>query len=78
MSEEQKFQVRGEEKIIEVDPVCKKYFVKLKEANLGDLESDFNRIKSFLKNKYNLKVNSIDYRSLIEMPSIIRSNLWEK
>lgn len=77
LSEEQKLQVRGEEKIIEVDPVCKKYFVKLKEANLGDLESDFNRIKSFLKNKYNLKVNSIDYRSLVEMPSIIRNNLWE-
>ena len=77
LSEEQKFQVRGEEKIIEVDPVCKKYFVKLKEANLRDLESDFNRIKSFLKNKYNLKVNSIDYRSLVEMPSIIRNNLWE-
>lgn len=77
LSEEQKFQVRGEEKIIEVDPVCKKYFVKLKEANLGDLESDFNRIKSFLKNKYNLKVNSIDYRSLIEMSYIIRSNLGE-
>ena len=77
LSEEQKFQVRGKEKIIEVDPVCKKYFVKLKEANLGDLESDFNRIKSFLKNKYNLKVNSIDYRSLVEMSYIIRSNSWE-
>ncbi|GAH90019.1 unnamed protein product, partial [marine sediment metagenome] len=77
LSEEQKLQVRGEEKIIEVDPVCKKYFVKLKEANLEDLESDFNRIKSFLKNKYNLKVNSIDYRSLVEMPSIIRNNSWE-
>jgi len=77
LSEEQKFQVRGKEKIIEVDPVCKKYFVKLKEANLGDLESDFNRIKSFLKNKYNLKVNSIDYRSLVEMSYIIRSNLGE-
>ncbi|MBM3702845.1 MAG: DUF4445 domain-containing protein [Actinobacteria bacterium] len=77
LSEEQKLQVTGEEKIIEVDPVCKKYFVKLKEANLGDLESDFNRIKSFLKKKYNLKVNSIDYRSLIEMPSIIRNNSWE-
>ncbi|TET13952.1 MAG: DUF4445 domain-containing protein [Actinobacteria bacterium] len=77
LSEEQKLQVRGEEKIIEVDPVCKKYFVKLKEANLEDLESDFNRIKSFLKNKCNLKVNSIDYRSLVEMPYIIRSNLGE-
>jgi len=77
LSEEQKLQVTGEEKIIEVDPVCKKYFVKLKEANLGDLESDFNRIKSFLKKKYNLKVNSIDYRALIEIPSIIRNNSWE-
>ncbi len=77
LSEEQKLQVKGEEKIIEVDPVCNKYFVKLKEADLGDLESDFSRIKSFLKNKYNLKVNSIDYRSLVEMPSIIRNNSWE-
>jgi len=77
LSEEQKLQVTGEEKIIEVDPVCKKYFVKFKEANPGNLEADFNRIKGFLNNKYNLKVNSIDYRALIEMPSVIRSNLGE-
>src|SRR3972149_8351214 len=30
LSEEQKLQTTGEEKIIKVDPVCKKYFIKLK------------------------------------------------
>ncbi len=77
LSEEQKLQITGEEKIIEVDPVCRKYFIKLKEASLGDLQPDFNRIKSVLKDEYNLKVNSIDHRVLVEMPSVIRENSWE-
>jgi uncharacterized 2Fe-2S/4Fe-4S cluster protein (DUF4445 family) len=77
LSEEQKLQITGEEKIAEVEPVCRKYFIKLKEANLGDLQPDFNRIKSVLRDKYKLEVNSIDYRVLVEMPSIIRDNLWE-
>ena len=77
LSEEQKLQIAGEEKVIEVDPPCRKYFIKLKEANLRDLQPDFNRIKSVLRDKYNLEVNSIDYRTLVEMPSVIRDNLWE-
>ena len=77
LSEEQKLQTTGEEKIIKVDPVCKKYFIKLKEADLGDLQPDFNRIKSVLKDKYDVEVNSIDHKVLTEMPSVIRNNLWE-
>ena len=77
LSEEQKLRTAGEEKIIKVDPVCKKYFIKLKEADLGDLQPDFNRIKSVLKDKYDVEVNSIDHKVLTEMPSVIRNNLWE-
>ncbi|HEY4695395.1 MAG TPA: ASKHA domain-containing protein [Candidatus Hydromicrobium sp.] len=77
LSEEQKLRTAGEEKIIKVDPVCKKYFIKLKEADLGDLQPDFNRIKSVLKDKYDVEVNSIDHKVLAEMPSVIRNNLWE-
>ncbi len=77
LSEEQKLQITGEEKVIEVDPPCRKYYIKLKEASLRDLQPDFNRIKSVLRDKYNLEVNSIDHRTLVEMPSVIRDNLWE-
>src|SRR4030066_628135 len=34
LSEEQKLQITGEEKVIEVDPPCRKYYIKLKEASL--------------------------------------------
>ena len=77
LSEEQKLQVTGEEKIAEVDPVCRKYFIKLKEASLRDLQPDFSRIKSALRGEYNVEVNSIDHRVLVEMPSVIRENSWE-
>jgi len=77
LSEEQKLRIAGEEKEIEVDPPCRKYFLKLKESSLRDLQPDFDRIKSVLRERYNLRVDSIDHGTLVEMPSVIRDNLWE-
>lgn len=77
LSEEQKLQVVGVEGKIEVDSVCKKYFIELKEATLEDVKSDFNRIKDALKKEYNVDVNSIDYKVLANMPSVIRENSWK-
>ncbi len=78
LSEEQKLQVTGEEKSIKpLDPVCKKYFIKLKETDSGDMQASFDRIKSVLKDKYDLRVDSIDKDVFEEMPSVIRNNLWK-
>ena len=78
LSEEQKLQVAGEEKSIKSpDPVCKKYFIKLKETDSGDTQASFDRIKSVLKDKYDLRVDSIDEDVFEEMPSVIRNNLWK-
>src|SRR4030065_898148 len=78
LSEEQKLQVTGEEKSIKSpDPVCKKYFIKLKETDSGDTQASFDRIKSVLKDKYDLRVDSIDEDVFEEMPSVIRNNLWK-
>ncbi|HEY4662041.1 MAG TPA: ASKHA domain-containing protein [Candidatus Humimicrobiaceae bacterium] len=78
LSEEQKLQVTGEEKSIKSpDPVCKKYFIKLKETDSGDTQADYERIKSALKEKYKVRVGSIDNKVFAEMPSVIRNNLLE-
>ena len=78
LSEEQKLQVTGEEKSIKSpDPVCKKYFIKLNETDSGDTQADYERIKSALKEKYKVRVGSIDNKVFAEMPSVIRNNLLE-
>src|SRR4030043_884025 len=76
LSEEQKLQVAGEEKSIKSpDPVCKKYFIKLKETDSGDAQASFDRIKRVLKDKYNVRVDLLDNKVFDEIPSIIRKNL---
>ncbi|MDD5658769.1 MAG: ASKHA domain-containing protein [Actinomycetota bacterium] len=77
LSEQQKLQVIGQERKIKVDPIVKKYYIKLENATLNDVKADFNRIKDALKNLYNISVNKIDYKVLSEMPKTIRSNDWE-
>ena len=77
LSEEQKLQVAGIEKKVKVDPVCRKYFIKLKRATLEDMKADFNRIKCSIKEKNGVEIDSIDYKVIAEMPSIIRDNSWE-
>ena len=77
LSEEQKLQIGGEEELIKPDPVCKKYFIKLKEAGPGDTQADYDRIKNALRDKYNAAVDSIDQKVLAEITSIIKKNLYE-
>lgn len=77
LSEEQKLQVEGEELDIEVNPVCNKYFLNLKEATLEDIKSDFNRINEALKKEYKKDARIIDFKILAQMPLIIRENLWK-
>ena len=77
LSEKQKLQVGGKEKIVDIDPVCRKYFLQLKKATMDDLGSDLTRIKRALKKEYGIKVDTIDLRAMAQMPQAIRSNSWE-
>lgn len=77
LNEEQKLQVEGDELDIKVDPVCKKYFLNLKEATLEDIKADFNRINEALKKEYKKDARNIDFKVLTRMPLTIRENLWK-
>jgi uncharacterized 2Fe-2S/4Fe-4S cluster protein (DUF4445 family) len=77
LSEEQKLQVSGQEREVKIDPVIKKYYLKLERATLKDVKADFNRIKDALKNTYGMVAENIDFKVLGEMPKILRENNWE-
>ena len=77
LSEEQKLQVMGEEIEFDIDPPVNKFHLKLKQASLNDLDSDFDRIKNTLKSEYDISVNQIDIEALKIMPEVIRSNSWD-
>ena len=77
LSEEQKLQVSGKEREIKIDPVIKKYYLKLERATLKDVKADFNRIKDALKNIYGAAAEKIDFQVLGEMPKTLRDNSWE-
>ncbi|MBN1299047.1 MAG: DUF4445 domain-containing protein, partial [Actinobacteria bacterium] len=77
LTEEQKLQVTGAEADIAVDRICKKYFVKLSAPTLSDMESDYSRIKRAISSFFNEKIESIDFKVLNEMPSVLRKNGWQ-
>jgi uncharacterized 2Fe-2S/4Fe-4S cluster protein (DUF4445 family) len=77
LSEEQKLQVRGEEIEFEIDPPVNKFHIKLKQASLDDLDSDFDRIRNTLKSEYDISVDGIDIEALKIMPEVIRGNSWD-
>ncbi|MFC2159371.1 ASKHA domain-containing protein [Actinomycetota bacterium] len=77
LSEEQKLQVKGEEIEFDIDPPVNKFHLKLKQASLDDLDSDFDRIRNTLNSEFNISIDRIDIETLKIMPGIIRSNSWD-
>jgi uncharacterized 2Fe-2S/4Fe-4S cluster protein (DUF4445 family) len=77
LSEEQKLQVKGVEKELEVDPPVKKYHLKLKRSTLEKPESDLGQIKRVLESEYNIFIKDIDFEVLKMMPDVIRKNSWD-
>lgn len=80
LTEEQKLQVSGDETQMQVNPVFKKYFVKIKPPSLSDMQADFSRIKDAVMDAnpddIDADIRSIDYRVLKYLPDILRKNSW--
>jgi Uncharacterized metal-binding protein len=80
LTEEQKLQVSGDEGQLQVNPVFKKYFVKINPPSLSDMQADFSRIKDAVmdanQDDIDADIKCIDYRVLKYMPDILRKNSW--
>ncbi len=67
----------GKERVFNLDPAVKNYFVKMPAATLDDHRSDLNRLQDAIKEQYGLDNLSIDYFTLRELPNIIREGEWQ-
>jgi uncharacterized 2Fe-2S/4Fe-4S cluster protein (DUF4445 family) len=62
---------------IEIDPAIRKYFVKVKPADLGDDRGDWERLQASLRETHHLENLRIDYFALRDLQKIIRKGKWE-
>lgn len=62
---------------VEIDPAIKIYCVELKKATLEDTTADWERLKSELENRFDLKNLSIDYQAIRSLQGIVRKGKWK-
>ncbi len=62
---------------IEIDPAIRKYFVKVKPAELGDDRGDWERLQASLWEIHQLEDVRIDYFALRDLQQILRKGKWE-
>ncbi|GBC75609.1 2Fe-2S ferredoxin-5 [archaeon HR06] len=75
-AEPQKMLISGIQVKVKLNPVVKKYFLKLPKATLEDMRQDWERICDVIKENYGLKDLSISYEALINLPNVIRESQW--
>lgn len=72
----QKLQVEGIETPVKLEPLIKKYFLKLPTPTLKDARSDVDRLLDELKRQYAFENLEINYNLLQSLPLILRSSEW--
>lgn len=60
-----------------MDPICKKYTVKLKEPDLSDSMNDWDRLQKALQKEYGISEVKIALGCMKEFPQAIRMGNWE-
>lgn len=68
----QRLQVEGIKTHVKLDPLIKKYFVKLPSPTLGDNKADVDRLLDLLKVKHHMKDLRVDLSVLQELPPMLR------
>jgi uncharacterized 2Fe-2S/4Fe-4S cluster protein (DUF4445 family) len=62
---------------IEIDPAIRKYFVRVKPAELGDDRGDWERLQDSLRETHRLEELRIDYFALRDLQKTLRQGKWE-
>lgn len=76
ITEEQKLQIYGKEIEVKPSPPVRKFFIELTKATLSDVTPDLQRIKEELNRKYNVKVDSVDFKVLNIIGPTLRDSDW--
>lgn len=60
-----------------LDPLCKKYFLKLAAPGLDDCMNDLDRVKTTLQKEYGLGPVTMGLGTLRQLPEVLRQGDWE-
>lgn len=60
-----------------INPICKKYFVKLEKPDLSDSLNDLDRLKAVLSREHGLNNVDIGLSCLRGLPDTVREGNWE-
>jgi uncharacterized 2Fe-2S/4Fe-4S cluster protein (DUF4445 family) len=69
----QVLQVEGSQKTIQIDPIISQHLVKLNEAALNDLSSDFTRLQQSAE----IKTLTANLGVIRRIPELLRKNNWQ-
>ena len=68
----------GKERVFNLNPAVRKYYIEMQAATLEDHRSDAERIKDALNAKYGLpRELNFDYPILRDLPTIVREAHWK-
>jgi len=67
----------GKERVFNLDPAVRNYYVEMPKATLEDHRDDLRRLQDALKEQFGLANLSMDYFVLRELPNIIREGNWK-
>ncbi len=74
---DRKILVQGVEKKTKLNPMVKKFHIRLEKPSLSDIRPDFERLLGGLSNSQELHDLSIEYEILRQLPDILRDANWD-
>lgn len=73
----QRLQIEGIETLVKLEPIIKKYFIKLPVPTLKDARSDTERLLDELKTQCGLEQLKVNYNLLQSLPITLRDSEWK-
>jgi len=73
----QRLQIEGIETPVRLEPLVRKYFVRLPKPTLEDPRSDLDRLLEELRKRYDIKNLKAEYGVIKTLPSALRKAAWE-
>jgi uncharacterized 2Fe-2S/4Fe-4S cluster protein (DUF4445 family) len=67
----------GKERVFNINPAMKKYYIEMEKATLEDHRGDVERIKAALTAKYGFTGIGVDYRVLSDLSPRVREGNWK-
>ena len=73
----QKLQIEGIKTPVKLDPVIKKFFIKLEKPTLDEPTSDVDRLNNYIFNNFGISSPEYNFNALKSLGSIIREENYE-